>query len=252
MQVIVTASRKGGVGKTTLAVNVAATLASTERRGRVLVIDLDDQEQAAGLVGLRPRPGLRGVLEGRAELADLIDTTAWDRLDLVSGEESLATVSVDLTPWPSFTGRMGEALRGLADRYAWVVIDTPPALDLRTASALIAADLVLVPVALSGGFLAAAVGKTRLAAEGAAQSRGRPLPWLLVPNAVQLHTNAHQAALEALASAFPSNLAPAALRHSVRAQEAAAMGVPLVEFDRRHPLADDYRKLATVVRRKVR
>lgn len=250
MTTIVAASRKGGVGKTTLAVNLAASLASTERRGRVLVIDLDDQEQAAGLVGLRPRPGLRAVLEGRADLADLIEPTAWDRLDLVSGEEALATVSLDLQPWHEFTRALGAAVDRL--EHAWVVIDTPPALDLRTASALLAADLVVVPVALSGGFLAASVGKTRHAVEGAAQSRGRALPWVLVPNAVQLHTNAHQAALEALAGAFPDNLAPVALRHSVRAQEAAAMGVPLVEFDRRHPLADDYRKLATAVRRKVR
>jgi chromosome partitioning protein len=146
-RIIAVTNQKGGVGKTTTAVNLAACLA--EAGTRVLLVDLDPQANAtSGLGGHVDEPARSsyGMLGGAAALAEATRPTAVEGLSLVPASPDLAGAVVELAGAGDNDFVLRKALRGSTDGYDFVFVDCPPSLGVLTINALVAADEVLVPV----------------------------------------------------------------------------------------------------------
>ncbi len=139
------ANQKGGVGKTTTAVNLAAAFAVSERS--TLLVDLDPQGNATSACGLRdPEPQVYDVLLGRCVMKDAIHSTELDYLHVVPSGPDLVGAEIELVSAMAREHRLERALADVRDDYQLVVIDCPPSLGLLTLNALTAADAVIVPL----------------------------------------------------------------------------------------------------------
>jgi len=146
-RIISIANQKGGVGKTTTAVNMGASLAAAEKT--VLVVDLDPQSNATSGLGLNPSDfpaGSYEVLIGAVQADKAITGTALDFLDVIPASRDLAGAEVELVDADRREARLRDALGTVRDRYDYIVIDCPPSLGLLTLNALCAADAVIVPL----------------------------------------------------------------------------------------------------------
>ncbi len=140
------ANQKGGVGKTTTAVNVAASIA--EAGHDTLLVDLDPQCNATVGVGLPKNegPSVYGCLGGESTVLDLARPTAFERLWAVPASPDLAGANVELPRMPGSETRLREQLGDVRERFLFTLLDCPPSLGPLTVNALVAADRVIVPV----------------------------------------------------------------------------------------------------------
>ena len=146
-RVLAVVNQKGGVGKTTTSVNLAASLAHSDKR--VLLIDLDPQGNATMGSGVDKRKAVRTVyhvLLGMDELASVRTQSANGGYDLLPANRELAGAEVELVELPQRETRLKAALVGIMDEYDFIFIDCPPSLSLLTINGLVAAQAVLIPM----------------------------------------------------------------------------------------------------------
>lgn len=146
-RVIAIANQKGGVGKTTTAVNLGACLATLGKR--VLLIDIDPQGNTTSGVGINKadvKYCVYDVIINDVNIADAIMPSGLDNLDVLPATIQLAGAEIELVPTISREVRLRRAIQGMRSRYDYIVIDCPPSLGLLTVNALTAADSVMIPI----------------------------------------------------------------------------------------------------------
>ena len=146
-RVIAITNQKGGVGKTTTAINLAAALAASEVK--VLLIDTDPQGNSTSGLGIAKTDGLQTiyqVLVDGSPVQDAICHTETPGLDLLPADKNLIGANLDLVGSDQRETILATAIAGIRDQYQYILIDCPPALDLLTLNALMAADAVIIPI----------------------------------------------------------------------------------------------------------
>jgi chromosome partitioning protein len=244
-RVFAIANQKGGVGKTTTAINLAASLAVNDIR--VLVVDSDPQGNATSGLGVSKEPdipSLYHVLLGDTHAKDAIRSTGFEGLDIITADKNLIGANLELVDIPNREYRLRDRLADIRDAYQFIVIDCPPALDLLTLNALIAADSVLVPIQCEF-FALEGVSELMDTIDRIRESFQHPLAIEgILLTMYDDRTNLTRQVAADLREFFKDEVFRTIIPRSIRLAEAPSFGKPILTYDPRSKGAESYIKLA--------
>jgi chromosome partitioning protein len=251
-RVVAVANQKGGVGKTTTTINLAASLALAEQN--VLLVDVDPQSNLTSGLGLKGRTAAAGTIydaltraAADADAHDFVVPTAIDRLALIPADRNLTGAEIEMVPLPHREERLRRLLAPVRDEFDYIFIDCPPSLGLLTLNALVAADAVLIPLhceyfALEG--LADLIGTMR-------RVRASLNPALDIEGVLLTmfdeRTNLGQQVATDVRAFFKEKVFHTVIPRNVRLGEAPSHGMPVILYDIKSRGAEAYLALAREV-----
>lgn len=247
-RIIAIANQKGGVGKTTTAINLSACLA--EKGQKVLAIDMDPQGNMSSGLGLDKNSVEKTIYDliiGESEVEEVLQKNALENLDILPANVDLSAAEIELIGIDEKEYIVKKAIEKIKDAYDYVIIDCPPSLSMLTINAMTTADSVLVPIqceyyALEG--LSQLIHTVELVKE-------RLNPVLEIEGVVftmyDARTNLSLQVVENVKENLQQNIYKTIIPRNIRLAEAPSYGMPINQYDAKSAGADSYRRLADEV-----